>query len=462
MEDHTIRLASDYFKSSQYPRWLDRTLRVHVCNPVQGFPGRITEDNIVETLTIPVYSVTLTKESEYFQKLFGSGFREASGHVVDIYIAVKEKEAFQQILLLCTDASDISLTDVEELLTLWNLSDRLMFKRSCLYAVKTLTNTSLTWQQCIIIIEKSFQFCSNQCQTKKLVEKCTRTLIDHFQDLHFLKSRIEEDQVLLNELKALPLSALEALLSSDHLPVQREEVTFYGMVIWAQHNAATREEEQQLMTKMAVHIRFPFMKPEVLSTLTEICEMGDPVCQQFLVEALKYRAASDEMKEKYRSEAVGHSRFRWRIGYYKPIKVITLEHPRKQATVHMSVLLDDLEAMITDGVLEYESFNLSGNRFCFRIIQTSSPFVAKKRIGLEMLLKNNSFARIRCDIRVSMWSQVQMKFVNKFREFHTFEAENTVFSYPDLLSKDWKEYTQVMDCERKIYICVEFLVNNLD
>ncbi|KAH9291008.1 hypothetical protein KI387_044137 [Taxus chinensis] len=457
MENHTIRLACDYFKSSQYPRWLDRTLRVHVYNPVQGTSERIAEDDIVETFTIPVYSLTLTKESEYFERLFGSGFREAFAHVVDIYITAKEKEAFQQILLLCTDVNAISLTDAEELLTLWNLSDKFMFKRSCLYSIKHLKNISLTWQQCIRIIEFSSASSNKLCQAEDLIHKCTRILIDHFQALHFLNSHIEEDQILLNELKALPSSALEALLSSDHLPVQKEEVAFYAMVIWAKHNAITKEEEQQLMTKMGVHIRFPFMKPEVLSTLTELCEMSNPFCQQLLVEGLKYKAASDEMKEKFKSEAVGHSRFRWRIGYHKPIKVITLEHPRKQATVHMSVLFEEIDAMNTDGFLEFESFNLSGNRFCFRIIQTLTSCVSKKRIGLEMVLNNNSFPRIQGDIRVSLWSQVQAEFVNKFRAWHTFDAQNPVLSCPDLLGRDWKDYTHAMDVGRKIYICVEFL-----
>eukprot|EP01018_Ginkgo_biloba_P017410 Gb_00310 [translate_table: standard] len=505
MDELVPRLAADYFRSSSYPRWLDRTLRVHVINPIpgQGFQtqktfetnevchmrsdcniriigplqGKILRkpfshykspnetwavddqfEDVLETFSVPVNSVTLSKESEFFHGLFGSGFRETSAPVVDIYITSKEKDVFKH-LLQCMNTKDISLTDTEELLTLWSLADRFMYKRCCCRCARKLKNATLNMEQCMRIIEVSSIFStSTASEMEEMIQVCSRTLVDHFRTLSFTNPLNEDDETLLAELKSLPPSSLEVLLSSDFLAVEREEVAFYAMILWVKDNASNKEEEEQLITRMAAHIRYPFMKADVLSTLTELPELKNPICQQLLVEGLKFRAASDEMKMRYRSGEVKHSRFTQRIGYNRPLQVIALELPRKQATAHFSVSLKELENMKPGCFLEFEAFALGGSRFSFRVIQTSvGNNNSKKRIGLEMMLISSVSERVLGDLQVFVWSQTQMAFACRFRSLHTFHANNPILSCPDLLGRDLKDFTHPID--GRIYIFTEFLIN---
>ncbi|KAG6544927.1 hypothetical protein Mapa_013619 [Marchantia paleacea] len=477
------------------PRWSDRELRLIVRSEFSGASldtsnsridikcgvhadpeeeeefvdddGNIYDQFDAETLKIPVNSVILAKESPFFRSLFGgNGFRDSNSHTVDIHINPEERCTFHA-MIECMYTNSVSLTEVEEFISLWGLSERFLVHNCSQLCLRRLRDMPLDLDQAIRIHEAAYN--SNPSgDLRSVIEASTHFLIRHFKKLSFVNSKPnskhtrESNKELLRDFVSLAQSALRALLASDDLEVEREEIAFYALILWVKENTFSVAESQLMMTQLAPLIRFPFMKPDVLSGLIEYPELASPTCQELVIQALKFRTATEDMKNRIRSDGVNHRRFEKRSGYLKPVNCLILEQPKKQAIIHFDTSPAELESLEPSGHLTFEGFRVAGNIFAFQIHQVFTAST-KKKVGLDLRMCSSTAGRVQVELNISVWSVPLMMFVHRFHAKHTFQVENPLLRCVDLFGKDLTELLAEKSqwvCDGRIFLNAELSIRS--
>ncbi|XP_002741110.1 kelch-like protein 5 [Saccoglossus kowalevskii] len=240
-------------------------------------------------MKIPAHRLVLSAVSDYFAAMFTNDVREAREEEIELHGV--DPEALRSLIKYSyTGRLDLKEETVESLLStacILQLSE--VVEACCGFLMKQLHPSN-----CLGI--RSFadtQGCSN------LLKVANNYTTEHFVE-------VTQNQ----EFHILSVEEVCELFSSDDLNISSEEMMYYAMLTWVNHDLSSRKKD---LAKLMQHVRLPLLTPQFLSDHvdTNVLFKGDDQCQRLIVEALKYhllperRASLQCQRTKPRKSTVG-------------------------------------------------------------------------------------------------------------------------------------------------------------
>ncbi|XP_020529348.1 BTB/POZ domain-containing protein POB1 isoform X1 [Amborella trichopoda] len=331
--------------------------------------GEVADDNVppwskdcsvfMRVKKLHINSAILAVKSPYFYKLFSNGMHESELRDVKLQISASEEDAFMELLkfmysgILSTTAAPAFLRD---LLVVADKFEVASCVRHCIVLLGTLPMT----RECALQYLAHPYITINA--TQPLVVAAKQYLAKQYQDL--FESH--------DELMALPLSAVEAVLSSDKLHVGMEDAVFDFALEWAHAKYPNFEERREILGSHIVPaICFSSMSTHKLRVVLE-CEDIDPNLASKLV-ARAFIVKAEEAELKHCVAECAYKR--------PPLKVIQLSE--NHALVFLDLRREECAALFPTGSMKSQLFYLNGNAFTLRV-QCNNKENSSQSIGLYL------------------------------------------------------------------------------
>ncbi|XP_077984100.1 kelch-like protein 5 [Glandiceps talaboti] len=238
---------------------------------------------------IPAHRLVLSAVSDYFAAMFTNDVREARETEIELH-GVDPEALYSLIQYTYTGKIELKEDCVESLLSTACILQLLEVVEACCgFLMKQLHPSN-----CLGI--RSFaetQGCNDLLK-----------VAHNFTTEHFVEVTNNQEFLLLS------VDEVCDLFSSDDLNVLSEEIMYYAMLTWVNHDLPNRRKD---LGKLMDHIRLPLLSPQFLSDHVDTNPLftGDEVCQRLIVEALKYhllperRASMQTQRTKPRKSTVG-------------------------------------------------------------------------------------------------------------------------------------------------------------
>jgi hypothetical protein len=124
------------------------------------------------------------------------------------------------------------------------------------------------------------------------------------------------------DLTNLPLTAIEAVLSSDELQVESEDAVFDFVIKWARkHYTNVEERREMLSNRLGQLIRFPNMSHHKLNDVISCNDLDGACALNAVSEALHFKAQEP------------HNRSNERNYKHLPVTVVESDIPIRECTV---------------------------------------------------------------------------------------------------------------------------------
>lgn len=256
------------------------------------------------------HKVVLAATSPYFQAMFTSELSESRQEV----ITLKEVDpvAIEQLInFMYTGGIEVGEENVQSLLPAANLLQLNEVRDSCCDFLKDQLHPS----NCLGI------------KTFADIHSCLDLFgeAQSYAQKHF--SKVMETEEFYN----LTHSNVIELISSTELGILSEEDVFEAVINWTKHN---EEERAVFLPELLSHVRFLFLRREYL--VSRVCEekliQSNPLCKDFLIDALKYHVMPNTDKA---SQAMVHCLPRKRIGSPQSILTIGGQAPKAIRSVEI-------------------------------------------------------------------------------------------------------------------------------
>ncbi|XP_020529470.1 BTB/POZ domain-containing protein POB1 [Amborella trichopoda] len=197
-------------------------------------------------------------------------------------------------------------------------------------------------------------------------------MIDAMQPLavaakQFLAKKYQDLFEFHDELMALPLSSIKAVLSSNELHLGLEDVVFDFALEWARANYPNLEERHEIWgLHLAPVIRFSDMSTHKLKEVFECEELDLSIAFKIVAKALLVKAEELKLKQCVTQCAKRHL----------PVKVIELAANPAKCLVFFDLRQEECAALFPKDYIDSQLFYLNGNAFYLsldrNIIQGSS------------------------------------------------------------------------------------------
>ena len=154
------------------------------------------------------------------------------------------------------------------------------------------------------------------------------------------------------EVMALPLAGVEAILSSDDLQVPSEDAVYDFVLKWARAQYSKLEERREVLgARLARFIRFPYMTCRKLKKVLTCNDFDHEIASKLVLEALFFKAEAPHRQRVLAAEesATLNRRFVERAYKYRPVKVVEFELPRQQCVVYLDLKREECANLFPSG-----------------------------------------------------------------------------------------------------------------
>lgn len=185
---------------------------------------------------------------------------------------------------------------------------------------------------------------------------------------------------------ALPLSAIEAILSSDYLRVDSEDDVYNFIMKWARAHYPIPEERREILTKhMARLIRFPYMSNSKLGEILFGKEFKPQGVSMYVFRALLIKSETQNLASSKRCLATRKYKLR-------PIKVVHLDElSRPRVIVYFNLNKEECEDLLRlRQPIESELFFVGGRSFRLRASWYNDQKSSLGHFGLCLYMVNSS------------------------------------------------------------------------
>ncbi|XP_057443685.1 BTB/POZ domain-containing protein POB1-like [Lotus japonicus] len=366
--------------------------------------------------TLHISSPILAAKSPFFYKLFSNGMKESEHRHVTLRINASEEAAFMELLNFMY-RNTLNITTPAALLDLLMAADKFEVS-SCMRHCRRLP---MTLDFALFCAELPMAYA-----VQPLTDAAKQYLASRFKDV----TKFDE------EFMALPLHGIEAILASDDLKVQSEDVLCGFVIKWARkHYNRLKERREVLGTQLARLIRFPCMSFIGLKQVLTVDDVGHKDVSKLVIEALSFKSGLPK--------ASLYSPFVERVYTYHPIKVIKLDIPRRQhSVVYWDLKREVCATLLPSGPLVWsEKFRFGGQRYF--LVAESNKDTHCFELFLGMSKGSVGSAKVNC--KFSARCRPREEFVDMKKARDTFTGGKFI-GHRNLFNMPWTSF-MAEDCK---------------
>jgi len=239
----------------------------------------------------------------------------------------------------------------------------------------------------------------------------------------------------------LPLTGIEAILSSDELQVASEDVVYDFVLKWARTQYPKLEERRKVLgTQLTRLIRFPYMTSRKLKKVLTCNDFDQNVASKLVLEALFFKAEAPHRQRILAAEsAFSHRVFVERAYKYRPVKVVDFELPRQQCVVYLDLKREECANLFPSGRVYSQAFHLGGQGFFLSAHCNMDQQSSFHCFGLFLGMQEKGSTSFAIDYEFSARSRPTEEFVSKYKGNYVFTGGKAV-GYRNLFAIPWTTF----------------------
>lgn len=389
----------------------------------------------VETLHIS--SPILAAKSPFFYKLFSNGMRESEQRHVTLRISASEEAALMELLNFMY-SNTLSANTAPALLDVLMSADKFEVASCMRYCSRLLRNMPMTPESALLYLE---------LPSSVLMAGAVQPLTDAAKQ--YLAERYKDVTKFQDEVMALPISGIEAILSSDDLQVASEDAIYDFLLKWSRVQYSKLEERREILARLARFIRFPYMTCRKLRKVLTSPDFDHEVSSKLVLEALFFKAEAPHRQRALASEECGgphttsnaaaNRRFSERSYKYRPVKVVEFEQPRQQCVVYLDLKREECANLFPSGRVYSQAFHLGGQGFFLSAHCNMDQQSSFHCFGLFLGMQEKGSVTFAVDYEFAARSKPTEEFQSKYKGNYTFTGGKAV-GYRNLFGIPWTSF----------------------
>ena len=248
-----------------------------------------------------------------------------------------------------------------------------------------------------------------------------------------------------DEILALPLAGIEAILSSDELQVASEDVVYDIVLRWVRAQFSRSEDRREVLgARLARLVRFPFMTCRKLRKVLSCPDVDHELASKLVMEALFFKAETPHRQRALALEDTASSsssarRFVERAYKYRPVKVVEFELPHAQCIVYLDLKREECANLFPAGRVYSQAFHLGGQGFFLSAHCNMDQQSSFHCFGLFLGMQEKGSVSFTVDYEFAARARPADDFVSKYKGFYTFTGGKAV-GYRNLFAIPWTSF----------------------
>ncbi|KAF9669032.1 hypothetical protein SADUNF_Sadunf14G0065700 [Salix dunnii] len=385
---------------------------------------------VVRVKTLHISSPILAAKSPFFYKLFSNGMRESEQRHVTLRINASEEAALMELLNFMY-SNALTATQAPQLLDVLMAADKFEVASCMRYCSRQLRNLSMTPESALLYLE---------LPSSVLMAEAVQPLTDAAKQ--YLAARYKDMTKFHEEVMALPLAGIEAILSSDDLQVASEDAVYDFVLKWARVQYPRLEERREVLgARLARYIRFPYMTCRKLKKVLTCTDFEHDAASKLVLEALFFKGEPPHRQRTLAAEesATSNRRFVERAYKYRPVKVVEFELPRQQCVVYLDLKREECTNLYPSGRVYSQAFHLGGQGFFLSAHCNMDQQSSFHCFGLFLGMQEKGSVSFAVDYEFAARSKPTEEFVSKYKGNYTFTGGKAV-GYRNLFAIPWTSF----------------------
>ncbi|KAI5564706.1 hypothetical protein POPTR_014G093700v4 [Populus trichocarpa] len=385
---------------------------------------------VVRVKTLHISSPILAAKSPFFYKLFSNGMRESEQRHVTLRINASEEAALMELMNFMY-SNTLTASQAPQLLDVLMAADKFEVASCMRYCSRQLRNLSMTPESALLYLE---------LPSSVLMAEAVQPLTDAAKQ--YLAARYKDMTKFQEEVMALPLAGIEAILSSDDLQVASEDAVYDFVLKWARAQYPKLEERREVLgARLARYIRFPYMTCRKLKKVLTCTDFEHDAASKLVLEALFFKGEPPHRQRTLAAEesATSNRRFVERAYKYRPVKVVEFELPRQQCVVYLDLKREECANLFPSGRVYSQAFHLGGQGFFLSAHCNMDQQSSFHCFGLFLGMQEKGSVSFAVDYEFAARSKPTEEFVSKYKGNYTFTGGKAV-GYRNLFAIPWTSF----------------------
>ncbi|KAH8488765.1 hypothetical protein H0E87_024413 [Populus deltoides] len=385
---------------------------------------------VVRVKTLHISSPILAAKSPFFYKLFSNGMRESEQRHVTLRINASEEAALMELMNFMY-SNTLTASQAPQLLDVLMAADKFEVASCMRYCSRQLRNLSMTPESALLYLELPSSVLMAEA-VQPLTDAAKQYLADRYKDM----TKFQE------EVMALPLAGIEAILSSDDLQVASEDAVYDFVLKWARAQYPKLEERREVLgARLARYIRFPYMTCRKLKKVLTCTDFEHDAASKLVLEALFFKGEPPHRQRTLAAEesATSNRRFVERAYKYRPVKVVEFELPRQQCVVYLDLKREECANLFPSGRVYSQAFHLGGQGFFLSAHCNMDQQSSFHCFGLFLGMQEKGSVSFAVDYEFAARSKPTEEFVSKYKGNYTFTGGKAV-GYRNLFAIPWTSF----------------------
>ncbi|OIW17209.1 hypothetical protein TanjilG_02498 [Lupinus angustifolius] len=385
--------------------------------------------SVVRVRTLHISSPILAAKSPFFYKLFSNGMKESEQRHVTLRINASEEAALMELLNFMY-SNTLGTTSPPALLDVLMAADKFEVASCMRYCSRLLRNMPMTPESALLYLE---------LPSSVLMADAVQPLTDAAKQ--YLATRYKDITKFQEEVMALPLAGVEAILSSDDLQVASEDAVYDFVLKWARTQYPKMEERREVMGARLAHlIRFPYMTCRKLKKVLTCNDFEHEGASKLVLEALFFKAEAPHRQRILAAESSSLNRIFVERSYkYRPVKVVEFELPRQQCVVYLDLKREECTNLFPSGRVYSQAFHLGGQGFFLSAHCNMDQQSSFHCFGLFLGMQEKGSVSFAVDYEFAARSRPTDEFVSKYKGNYTFTGGKAV-GYRNLFAIPWTSF----------------------
>ncbi|XP_022933627.1 BTB/POZ domain-containing protein POB1-like isoform X1 [Cucurbita moschata] len=386
---------------------------------------------VIKVKTLHISSPILAAKSPFFYKLFSNGMRESEQRNVTLRINASEEAALMELLNFMY-SNTLSCSTALSLLDVLMAADKFEVASCMRYCSRLLRNLPMTPESALLYLE---------LPSSVLMAEAVQPLTDAAKQ--YLAVRYKDITKYQDEVMALPLAGVEAILCSDDLQVASEDAVYDFILKWARSQYSRLEERREVLgARLARYIRFPFMTCRKLKKVLTCNDFDHEVACKLVLEALFFKAEAPHRQRIIAADESASSNRRFfieRAYKYRPVKVVEFDCPRQQCVVYLDLKREECTNLFPSGRVYSQAFHLGGQGFFLSAHCNMDQQSSFHCFGLFLGMQEKGSVSFAVDYEFAARSKPTEEFVSKYKGNYTFTGGKAV-GYRNLFAIPWTSF----------------------
>ncbi|CAL9122381.1 unnamed protein product [Musa acuminata var. zebrina] len=384
--------------------------------------------HVLRVKSIYISSAILAAKSPFFFKLFSNGMKESDQRHATLRINESEEAALMELLSFMYSGK-LSTTSPSLLLDVLMAADKFEVVSCMRHCSQLLRSLPMTTESALLYLDLP-------CSVS--MASAVQPLTDAAKD--YLANSYRDITKFQDEMLGLPLSGIEAILSSDDLQVASEDAIYDFVLKWARAQYPVLEERREILSSRLIrHIRFAHMTCRKLRKVLTCNDLDHEIASKLVTDALFFKAEAPHRQRALSADESSHKRFTERAYKYRPLKVVEFERPHPQCIVYLDLTRDECAKLFPSGRVYSQAFHLGGQGFFLSAHCNLDQHSLFHCFGLFLGMQEKGSISFTVEYEFAARTKPSGEFVSKYKGFYTFTGGKAV-GYRNLFGIPWTSF----------------------